>query len=1173
MSKVLGYSNKGGKDWFTSDAYHDKEIQSIKDPEGGSGVISPTAIPSPFARIDLVKTAFRNISKTDNLKSSSKDNTIIASRNDEKLVSDCLDLAEILFNYDSLQDRINIIAWDRENDLNKLKSGSVAHKRLAETLELYLEQDKQTYNFDKVRRLYLFEYKYKIIGCTSPVTLFFTTGNDLSDVQIKLTKNDITFDSNYATLYDRDPDFQKYIYAMFKAYPEMSKLLPDFWNYLNQNLKILDKKNHELYIQINELKLEDFKNNYNELNTGNLGNDVEVLGYTLRKRKRDEIQGQVIKSDFVIKSTKYTGKHKPLVLQNDLNKPNFIYVKDQWNINYKVPFYDKESDVQKRWLPEVKIQYPYLTVNDFLEPNLIRLVYPLNDEKFYNGNLTNSKPNDKAYLLPLKRQFFDYFSTEDLLNNAPDSPKIEIYKLSAGNGETVIVTLQIPIAKKGEYITFTKKYNYESKKNIFADDTMEKGSIIEHQVGLTIFPFLRVNNSNVVPFYRLQLVDRGLSDFTIETDFDLRFYNNNDLVSITSKKIRSKKTDLTEATSQYFVLSDNFDFIQVTNKGLSGVSGIIIPKWKLIQGGNQEFSFAVDFGTTNTHVEYNIDNSRSKSFDITSNDIQTATLYHPKNTTQDFAATGAIAIRELVVDEFVPELIGDVSGKIGQNGSMNNLNFRFPHRTVIGESNLLNLDTDTYTLADFNIPFSYEKKHGTYKVQTNLKWAKRALGNERRIKSYVEKLIMLMRNKVLLNGGNLAKTKLVWFFPSSMKPSRKAALEKIWNDLFKIYFNSEIKPTGISESMAPFYFYKGSNRVVGGASTPVVSIDIGGGTTDVVVFKSNKPLLMTSFRFAANTLFGDGYSESGAAETNGLLKKYTPIFEKLFTGNEGNKHNDLKKVLSEISKANKSEDINTFLFSLESYFEKLEQKELFSYNKLLSKDQNIKIIFLYFYTAIVYHVAYLMKNNDIALPKHIIFSGTGSKILNIITNSVVGDKSILSKFTKLVFEKVYGPPGFDSEGLTIEMEMQMPKEVTSKGGLLLKPEDLNFEIREIKKVLTFLKDSEEQSLHYGDLDNDSKLKSKLIEQVKIFNKEFLEFNKEYNFGDFFDVSKSAITLFTEEIDKHISDYLHDGIDFSIKLDDNLNSDSEVEESLFFYPLTGSINSILSKLANLTDEKV
>jgi len=149
----------------------------------------------------------------------------------------------------------------------------------------------------------------------------------------------------------------------------------------------------------------------------------------------------------------------------------------------------------------------------------------------------------------------------------------------------------------------------------------------------------------------------------------------------------------------------------------------------------------------------------------------------------------------------------------------------------------------------------------------------------------------------------------------------------------------------------------------------------------------------------------------------------------------------------------------------------------------------------------------------------------------------------------------------------------MPKEVTSKGGLLLKPEDLNFEIREIKKVLTFLKDSEEQSLHYGDLDNDSKLKSKLIEQVKIFNKEFLEFNKEYNFGDFFDVSKSAITLFTEEIDKHISDYLHDGIDFSIKLDDNLNSDSEVEESLFFYPLTGSINSILSKLANLTDEKV
>ena len=68
MSKTFGYTNIAGKDWFKSDAYSDKEIESIKDPEGGSEISMPTAIPSPFARIDLVKTAFRNISKTADLK-------------------------------------------------------------------------------------------------------------------------------------------------------------------------------------------------------------------------------------------------------------------------------------------------------------------------------------------------------------------------------------------------------------------------------------------------------------------------------------------------------------------------------------------------------------------------------------------------------------------------------------------------------------------------------------------------------------------------------------------------------------------------------------------------------------------------------------------------------------------------------------------------------------------------------------------------------------------------------------------------------------------------------------------------------------------------------------------------------------------------------------------------
>lgn len=109
MSKVFGHTNRGGKDWFHSDAYSDKEIEAIKDPEGGSGDSLSPAIPSPFARIDLVKTAFRNITKTPELTAYSKDGHVLAGRMDEKLVSDCLDLAEMLFNSDSLRDNLKII--------------------------------------------------------------------------------------------------------------------------------------------------------------------------------------------------------------------------------------------------------------------------------------------------------------------------------------------------------------------------------------------------------------------------------------------------------------------------------------------------------------------------------------------------------------------------------------------------------------------------------------------------------------------------------------------------------------------------------------------------------------------------------------------------------------------------------------------------------------------------------------------------------------------------------------------------------------------------------------------------------------------------------------------------------------------------------------------------------
>lgn len=1143
MSKIFGYTKKGGQHWFNSDAYSDKEIEAIKDPEGGSEISLPTAIPSPFARIDLVKTAFRNIAKSPNLKAYTKDGNVVSGKDDEKLVSDALDLSEMLFNIDSIKDKIKIIVWDKEAEIEKLKTTSnKGHRQLAETLELYLEQDKESYNFDLLKRLYLVEYNHKIIGCTSPATLFFATANDLSHAQIKLTKNDITFDDEYTPLYERDSEFQKYFYLLFKANPSLSQRLTVVNEYLEKNLKILDTENHNLYEEIKNLNATSFATAYSELDTGITGNSVEIIGVALRKRKKEDIVNSILSSDFIIQSSKYRGELKPLVLQNNLNKP-FRYANDNWDNSIKIPFTDNETVLEKRRLPSVNIQYPYLTVSDFLEPYLIRLVYPINKDKFFDGNINIEVGDDsKGFILPLKKQFFDYFNSNDLLSSLPNKPKIEMVQGAAGS---VKVILRIPVAKQGEYISFERIYYQSSEK---PNEEQNKGVIVEHQFGVTLFPFIKTNNPNIESYYRVQLVDRDVTGVLKNTDYDLRFFSNTeqDPIDVRAKKTRSsKKPDAVEtATSQYYVLHNEFDFIQVKNVVASGASGIIIPKWQPYSQGNEVFSFAVDFGTTNTHIEYKIGNGSPKPFDITADDVQIATLFHPTKTTEDFGGTGAIAIRELIEHEFVPQHLG--------NGS----EYKFPHRTVIAESHSLNVETETFSLADFNIPFIYERKPEKDKIQSNLKWAKKEKGNEKRVRAYFEKIIMLLRNKVLFNRGNLAQTKLVWFYPSSMKPARKSQLESTWNELFNLYFNPTQQAVGITESLAPFYYFKGTNKLQGGSFKPVVSIDIGGGTTDVVVFKQNKPLLMTSFKFAANAIFGDGFSEYGAASSNGLISKYFPYYENLLATN---KLYDLSKVLSSIKDKNKTEDINAFFFSIENN-PKIKDKKLFSYNSLLSNDEDLKIIFIYFYSAIIYHIADLMKQKQIELPKHIVFSGTGSKVLNVITS----DLKILANLSKTIFENVYNQK-FDKDGLSIETEKEMPKEVTCKGGLMLNAEDLAIDIRNIKATHTCLNGVEK--LTYEQLDETAK--ANIANYVGEFNNFFFNLNSQFSFADYFNVTAKSMEIFKDELSKHLRDYLEEGLEFNKKLDEIATDDKEIEETLFFYPLIGAINNLSTHLSQLT----
>ena len=1154
MSKIFGHTNRGGKDWFSSDAYSDKEIESIKDPEGGSGETLSPAIPSPFARIDLAKTAFRNINKTPELKAGNSNGNVLAGRSDEKLVSDTLDLAEMIFNSDSLRENLRIIVWDKDAEIAKMKSSSDAHRRLAETLELYLQQDKESYNFDLLRRLYILEFNHKIIGCTSPATLFFPTANDLTHAQIKLTKNDVLFDHNYVPLYEREVDFQKYVHHLFRANPPLASRMKVMSDYLDKNLAILDKKNHALYEEIKNLKPADFAINYSELDSGKAGDIVEVLGIPLRKRKKEDILGSIGESDFRINATKTLTGPTPLVLQNNFNK-RLRYVNDNWDHGVEVPYADAAA-LEKRSLPGARIQYPYLTVSDFLEPYLIRLVYPINKEKFFDGNVNAEVGDDsKGFLLPLKKQFFDYFTPNDLLGGSPGKPSIEMTQGVAGS---VRVTLKIPIMKEGESIAFERTY-YQSLEHQITkpEESANKGVVVEQQVGLTLYPFVKTNLPDIASPYRVQVIDRNVAGVFKNSEYALQFFNQRANVPIpvvneettgSGKPRKRTRKQAADATTQYYVLDKEFDYIYVQDTGQTDMGGVVIPKWPHFTNGNTVFTFALDFGTTNTHIEYKAGASAPKAFDITVEDMQIATLFDSVKTSEDFGGSGAIAIREFVDYEFLPEQLG------GGN------RFKFPTRTVSGEGKDLDMNKETNSLADFNIPFTYEKTHdGVNEIKSNLKWAKLEPGNTKRISAYFETLLLMMRNKVLRNGGSLKETRLIWFYPSSMTIDRKNGMGGKIEEMFQKYFDATTPPIGISESLAPFYYYKETGQLPGGTYSPAVSIDIGGGTTDIVVFKASKPILLSSFKFAANTIFGDGFYEFGAL-SNGLIKKYSSHYENLLSAN---KQYDLMKVLDSIKEKNKTEDIIAFLFSLENNY-RIKDTSLFSFNALLGQDRDFKIVFVYFYTAIIYHVAQLMKNKlpNIPMPTNIVFGGTGSKILRIISSN----QGTISELTELIFEGVFDEK-FGSESLTIKTEKFHPKEVTCKGGLMTDISELDIDIRKIKAILTGLDDESNSKLTYADLTEN--VQHSITGQVSEFNNFFLGLDAKMSFSDNFGISYSALEIFKNGINRHLRDYLAEGLDYTKKMDEVKSDEKEIGETLFFYPIIGTISHLSKQLAELT----
>lgn len=164
MSKILSYNKKTtGEGWIPlSGQYGADEINMISDPNGGLSVKPRTAIPSPFAQMDLVKNAFRRLSANERLKGEVMD---------ERLVSYALDIAQVFFNIKELKHnlggqtgmsgvngtQLHIVEWNKDKELELLQT-TPSHRLLGDTLQMFLRQDNESFNFDHMDRLFFLVY-------------------------------------------------------------------------------------------------------------------------------------------------------------------------------------------------------------------------------------------------------------------------------------------------------------------------------------------------------------------------------------------------------------------------------------------------------------------------------------------------------------------------------------------------------------------------------------------------------------------------------------------------------------------------------------------------------------------------------------------------------------------------------------------------------------------------------------------------------------------------------------------------------------------------------------------------------------------------------------------------------------------------------------------------------
>ncbi len=1113
-----------------------KDIEAIDDPNGAKASLPITSIPTPFAGLELTKTAFAYCAQRGNVHGS----TIY-----HKLVANALDVLEIFFGYKTKYERLfQIVAWDKSTSLQQLANdGAPEHKAVADTLHLFLSQDAKAFHFDEMQQMYMLNFVGKgalgqlnIVGATSPTSVTLASPNDLSFVRdVWLGNYHEAFqpdeDGSYRTLTDRDRDFKQFVYLLAKQ-PAFNALYAEVYAYIDECFRM--DNDTEFKNQVNAMSPALYQSLFQPLYVG----ASQILlpgGLPLMVAKGHRIAEE---SDFRILADGDVpvGERLPLVLpEESYFERQMRYTTGEWMPRLMAPTSDNRP-IEERTLPFDSTPYPYLTADDVFQPSLLQLPFPINDQAFVTALYRDGRVvNDGChYLLPLKPLLFRYLKVQTVMGYAGNSadPVCELNAMPDGSVRAVV---RIPV-RKGRHITLRRDYTPLTT-GVLANQGLFP--IVQARVDIFLFPSFHILDPGVATPQRIYLVDEDTEGFRKEQyQYSVTPYRNLQASPLPTTRVdRADKAEHFLA-SRYFCLDEEYDLLVVSN---GNEQGVLIPRFREIRQGNKTFDFAVDFGTTNTHVEYRTDeDAEARPLTIEQEQTQVLAL----NSLSDHAVRlideqglesfyGGPA--QAFMQEFLPLFIAP--GQVARFPMRTNLCFRVNH-TVNGR--------DMLSLADYNIGFHYEKED-TYDyntTRTDLKWAD-AKSDNMLVEAYFEELLLLIRNKVLMNGGTLARTGITWFYPVCMQPYQIASLEGAWAKLTRRL----ISPQGcrllkVAESLAPYYYYT-TKEDVDAETRPVVSLDIGGGTTDFVVYhEGNAAVAISSVRFAGNNIYGDFLGRG--TEYNGFMRAFMPLFDNLLR--------DIPGVSDVYAKAKRSgAEFISFLYSLDNN-PRMAGKGV-SFSEELRANQSLKVVLLLFYAAEIYYAAHLLKSKGLSSPAYVTVSGTASKVLLLI-----GGIDVLQNMARIIFNDILADDG------RVELKLvDNPKEITCKGGLNMRQ---RFVVDDVEAITVFQTGSPSldtiKNPRYGDIS--ATVRDEVLKEYNRFIDYFFGLNTKYSFAKYFGVDNEREfadfrTVLTDKAEQDFNKVIAQR-----KETMGGEENPELNDSLFFIPLTGAIARLAYHIA-------